>query len=340
MEYKETSAKTVDEAITKVCIELGLTSDKLDYEVVDEGSTGFLGLGARPAVIRYREKAFEMPGTEKVEEAPKKEEKSAGSFVSAEDIEARAAAAAQRDKELGITYEEKPRREARDRRDSREGRGGRDRRDRRDNRGRGGRDRRDSRGRGRNLDREIERIGGTIITEEKPYEPSQPKPQRKIAVKNDEQVEELKKTADAFLTDVFKAMSLEVSISYEYEQEDGSLSCIFDGDDMGLLIGKHGQTLDSLQYLTSLVVNKGQDEYVRVKLDTENYRSRRKDTLVNLARNIAYKVKQTRHAIALEPMNPYERRIIHAALQENEYVETYSEGEEPYRHVVVTLKKH
>ena len=130
-----------------------------------------------------------------------------------------------------------------------------------------------------------------------------------------------------------------MEITIAYNKENGNLEIDFAGDDMGILIGKRGQTLDSLQYLTSLVVNKNQNAYVRVKLDTENYRSRRKDTLENLAKNIAFKVKKTRKPVSLEPMNPYERRIIHSALQSNKFVETYSEGNEPYRHVVVTLKK-
>jgi len=125
----------------------------------------------------------------------------------------------------------------------------------------------------------------------------------------------------------------------EYNREFGSLDIDFSGEDMGILIGKRGQTLDSLQYLVSLVVNRDQKDYVRVKLDTENYRKRRKETLENLAKNIAYKVRRSRKPVSLEPMNPYERRIIHSALQNNKYVETYSEGNEPYRHVVVTLKK-
>ncbi len=134
-------------------------------------------------------------------------------------------------------------------------------------------------------------------------------------------------------------MDLPVNITMDYEQETGSLSIDFEGPDMGILIGKRGQTLDSLQYLASLVVNKNQEHYVRVKLDTENYRKRRKETLENLAKNIAYKVRRTRRSVSLEAMNPYERRIIHSALQGNKYVETYSEGNEPYRHVIVAPKK-
>ena len=157
--------------------------------------------------------------------------------------------------------------------------------------------------------------------------------------KTDEEIVTMKASAQKFLAGVFQAMELPVDIHMEYNQELGSLDIDFSGDDMGILIGKRGQTLDSLQYLVSLVVNRDQKDYVRVKLDTENYRKRRKETLENLAKNIAYKVRRSRKTVSLEPMNPYERRIIHSALQNNKYVETYSEGNEPYRHVVVTLKK-
>ena len=156
-----------------------------------------------------------------------------------------------------------------------------------------------------------------------------------------EQIAEMENRAVVFLRDVFASMDLgEVEITAKYNTEDGSMDVDFEGEDMGVLIGKRGQTLDSLQYLTSLVVNKGNDDYIRVKLDTEDYRRRRKETLENLARGIAYKVKKTRRPVVLEPMNPYERRIIHSSLQGNKFVETISEGEEPYRHVVVKLKKY
>lgn len=334
MDYREISAKSVDEAITKACIELSITSDKLDYEVISEGSNGFLGIGSKPAVIRYREKAAEQPKV--IEDVISTEEKK---IVTADDIEARAAAAAQRDKELGITPVERDEsqvhgsKNAYGKKNDRRRDGSKNRGDR--NRDRNSRGRRDN----RHASGDVSRIGGTILTEEKPHEPSVPKPQRKVTPRTEEQVEAIKTKAQDFLNGVFKSMNLNVTIMMEYDQEEGALNCLFDGGDMGILIGKHGQTLDSLQYLTSLVVNKDESEYVRVKLDTEDYRSRRKEALVNLSRNIAYKVKQTRHAIALEPMNPYERRIIHSALQNNKDVETYSEGEEPYRHVVVTLKK-
>ena len=389
MDYKEITAKTVDEAITKACIELGITSDKLDYEVVSEGSSGFLGIGSKDAKIRFREKAMEMPASVREDTAPSKADTYVkdrdGQLVTAEDIEARAAAAALRDKELGITYPEKPERRSGDRFDRSHSRSDRDRSDRKysdrnrsdrdhsdrnhsdregsdsdsaesSERSRGGytggygsygkkdsgrrRDRRSDKGGDRRHGRDEHISEGTVIEFEKPHEPSVPKPERKITPKTDEQVAAMKTAAEGFLTSVFASMNMSVEKTMEYDQEEGSLNISLSGDDMGILIGKRGQTLDSLQYLTSLVINKDQADYVRVKLDTEDYRKRRKDTLENLSRNIAYKVKHTRKAVALEPMNPYERRIIHAALQNSPDVETYSEGEEPYRHVVVTVKKH
>lgn len=207
MEYIEVSAKTVNDAITEACQKLGVTSDKLDYQVIEEGSNGFLGIGAKPAVI-------------------------------------------------------------------------------------------------------------------------------KAAVKCS-----LEDNAKAFLNDVFEAMKLNVVISVKYDEAQRAMDIDLSGDEMGVLIGKRGQTLDSLQYLVSLVINKDAEDYIRVKVDTENYRQRRKDTLENLAKNISYKVKRTKRAVSLEPMNPYERRIIHSALQNDKYVSTHSEGEEPFRRVVVTLKK-
>lgn len=201
------SAKTVDEAVTKALIELGTTSDKLEYEVIEKGSAGFLGIGAKPAIIHARKK------------------------------------------------------------------------------------------------------------------------------------ESIQDNAVDFLAQIFEAMKMEVEITAAFNEEEKELSINLEGDDMGILIGKRGQTLDSLQYLVSLIVNKNSDGYLRVKLDTENYREKRKKTLETLAKNIAYKVKRTKRPVSLEPMNPYERRIIHAALQNDKYVLTRSEGEEPFRHVVIALKK-
>ena len=159
----------------------------------------------------------------------------------------------------------------------------------------------------------------------------------KKAVKINE--EAVKKAAKEFLNQVFGAMGMQVSIETAYNSSDRELLVSMEGDDMGILIGKRGQTLDSLQYLVSLVVNKETEGYLRVKLDTENYRERRKETLETLAKNISYKVKRTKHPVSLEPMNPYERRIIHSALQNDKYVTTRSEGEDPFRHVVISLKK-
>ena len=207
MEFIEISAKNVDDAITQATVQLGITSDQLEYEVLGKGSTGFLGIGSKNAVIKARKK-FSI----------------------------------------------------------------------------------------------------------------------------DENVVE-------FLSSIFDAMKMEVEILVAVNEEEHIIEVELKGDDMGILIGKRGQTLDSLQYLTNLAINKHSDEYYKVKIDTEDYRKRRKETLENLAKNIAYKVKRTKRPVSLEPMNPFERRIIHSALQNDRYVTTHSEGDEPYRHVVVTLKK-
>ena len=209
MEFMEFSAKTVNDAVTEACKHFTVPSDKLEYEVIEEGSTGFLGFNSKPAVIKAR-----------------------------------------------------------------------------------------------------------IIEE-------------KLSVEDQ---------AKKFLQDVFQAMNMVVVIDAKFDEKKTYYKTELTKE-MGVLIGKRGQTLDSLQYLISLVVNKGTDEYIRVKVDTENYRQRRKETLENLAKNISYRVKRTKRPVSLEPMNPYERRIIHSALQNDRFVTTHSEGEEPYRRVVVTLKR-
>ena len=276
MEFLEVSAKTVDEAITKACIDLGQSSDQLEIQVISEGSTGFLGIGSKPAVIQVRKKETEAPAEEKKPEAreipaePKEEPK-------------KAPAKPQEKKEQ---KKEQP-----------------------------------------------------AIVEDEEERPAFQEKKEEIPERTNEEIVMMKAAASQFLESVFKAMDLPVDITMGYEQETGSLNIDFAGEDMGILIGKRGQTLDSLQYLVSLVVNKDQKDYVRVKLDTEDYRKRRKDTLENLAKNIASKVRRTQKPVALEAMNPYERRIIHSALQGNRSVETYSEGNEPYRHVVVVPKK-
>lgn len=152
-------------------------------------------------------------------------------------------------------------------------------------------------------------------------------------------VDSVKELAKEFLDEVFQAMNLDVTIDMEFDEKQNFLNIDLKGPEMGIIIGKRGQTLDSVQYLTNLAVNRKADSYVKVKIDTEDYRRRRKDTLENFANNIAHKVKRTGKSVSLEAMNPYERRIIHAALANNHFVDTHSEGEEPYRHVVVTLKK-
>lgn len=325
MEFREITAKTVDEAITKACLEFGISSDNLEIEVVREGTSGFFGIGSKPAIIRVRRKAEEEEFNileelkkeeqkkEAVRKEPKKEprkdiKKEPKKELKKENKEPRKEAVKEPKKEVKKDAPKPPKKE-------------------------------------NNKPAEKEVIKETVkepAVKEAPVKKEQKqevkKEEKKPVVRTDEQVAAMKKDAEKFLAGVFKAMELPVDIQIVYDKENDSLDINFDGEDMGILIGKRGQTLDSLQYLTSLVVNKEQENYVRVKLDTENYRSRRKDTLENLAKNIAFKVRKTRKAVVLEPMNPYERRIIHSALQGNKYVETYSEGNEPYRHVVVVYK--
>ena len=281
----------------------------------------------KPVKNTEERKAEAFEKKEASAEAAKKAEskKSVGGIVTADEIEKRAAAAAARAKAEGIDLSDNSENEERPKK--------RDRRDRRDRRNR--RDRGEKKGRKFN-----ERVeSAPVEVPEKQHKPSQPKPDRVVLPKTEEEVAEMKEKARTFLENIFRCMGINVELTMEYDQKEGCLGCTFSGDEMGILIGKRGQTLDSLQYLTSLVINKNKNDYTRVKLDTEDYRARRADTLENLSRNIAYKVKRTRRPVALEPMNPYERRIIHSSLQGNRYVETYSEGEEPYRHVVVAPKR-
>jgi spoIIIJ-associated protein len=270
MEYITVSAKTVDDAITEALIQLGVTSDKLDYEVIEKGSAGFLGIGMKQAVIKARKKEEpkEEPVAEEVKEEPKKE-------------------IVKKHKESKKEHK-----------------------------------------------KEFKKEKAEETKEEKAEvkEPEQKK-ESELAKVNDETVAACVK----FVSDVLNAMGMKDAKVTSKIDEEGALSIDVEGSNMGILIGKRGQTLDSLQYLTNRVANKMQEGYVRVKLDTEDYRRRRKETLENLAKNIASKVKRTRRAVSLEPMNPYERRIIHSALQADPAVSTHSEGEEPYRRVVVTL---
>ena len=285
MEFKEFSAKTVDEAITKACLDFETSSENLEIQVLFEGSSGFLGFGAKPARVNVRRKEVSLPEEPVIKEAvPVKEE--------------RKEEAKEERKETKREFKSEPKKEPK-----------------------------------REPKKEVRRT-------EAPKEEVKPQhEERKVVERTEEEITAVKADAEKFLNGVFKAMELEVEIKMEYKSAEGNLEIEFLGEDMGILIGKRGQTLDSLQYLTSLVVNKGRQGYIRVKLDTEGYRNRRKETLENLAKSIAYKVRKTRKPVSLEPMNPYERRIIHSALQGNRYVETYSEGNETYRHVVVKLKK-
>ena len=165
-----------------------------------------------------------------------------------------------------------------------------------------------------------------------------PEKQERVIV-NPDNIDTILEETKKFLNDVFAAMKIETEVAITFDKEKNDVNIELSGDEMGVLIGKRGNTLDSLQYLTSLYCNKLSNQYLRVKMDTENYRARRKQTLEHLAKNIAYKVKKTKRPVYLEPMNPYERRIIHSALQNDRFVTTKSEGEEPYRKVVVILKK-
>lgn len=259
---KTFTAVSLEDAITAATMELGITSDKLAYEVIDKGSRGFLGIGSRQTIIEAwvkTEEDIKAAEVKKTEAAPaadvKKEEP----------------------KKAEVKAEAAP----------------------------------------------------------KKAEPVKAEEKVKTTENDAAHFEDGKK----FLLDVFDKMGMKVNIEYSYNEEDNSLEMNLSGDEMGVLIGKRGQTLDSLQYLTSLVVNRSGEHYIRVKLDTENYRERRKETLEALAKNIAYKVRRTKRSVSLEPMNPYERRIIHSALQSDNFVMTKSEGEEPYRHVVVFYKR-
>ena len=317
-DYREFSAKTVDDCITDACMTFSVTSDRLDYEVVEEGSSGFIGIGAKNAVIKARVKEESFTEIEEkraeetaVEKAAAKEEK--------EKKEAEKAAAKEAEKKANEERVNKLREmnvlEEHDEEEIRANKK-RDREERDAKRGRGRRD--------FSKKREEE-----VVVESKPSKPVKP-------VSEEDQTR-LIAEAEKFLTDLFAAMKIETKITCTFDSE-YTLNVELEGEEMGLLIGKRGQTLDSVQYLTSLVVNKGMEDYVRVKVDIEDYRKRRKDTLEKLAKNIAFKVKRNRRPVTLEPMNPYERRIIHSALQNDRYVTTHSEGEEPYRKVVVTLK--
>ena len=260
-------AKTVEEAITNATVTLGITSDELGYDVIEKGSTGFLGLNSKNAIIEVWKKADEE--AIRAEEEKKREE------------EAKKAAELEASK----------------------------------------------------VEEEASKVES--VDEASESESTETKSGRKKYVVDEKAADEAK----AFLTELFDAMKLQVNIDINVNEKDSVLEIELSGPEMGVIIGKRGQTLDSVQYLTSLAVNRKVENHTRIKIDTEDYRNRRKATLENLAKNTAYKAKRNKSAVSLEAMNPYERRIIHSALQNDKYVTTHSEGEEPYRHVVVVPKK-
>lgn len=321
-DFIQFSAKTKSEAITKACIELGTSSDQLEIQVITEGSSGFFGIGSKPAIIKVRkvQSVSEDVEIEKIVESVKldfiKEEKKRETPKPAPKAEPVKEPKETKEPSQPKEVKEKPQKPQREKHQK------------------------DRPAKEKPVKENKEPKEKAV--KEKPVKEKPAKVSKPVEILTDPaEIKEIEERAIVFLRDVFASMNLgEVEITSKYNTADGCLEVDFEGEDMGILIGKRGQTLDSLQYLTSLVVNKGKVNYIRVKLDTEDYRRRRKETLENLARGIAYKVKKTRKAVVLEPMNPYERRIIHSALQGNKFVETVSEGEEPYRHVVVKLKRY
>ena len=332
--YIKISAKSVEDAILEASIQFGTTRENIDYRVIEHETKGFLGLGAKKAVIEARKKvsfdedniikevfseksdstkktaAKKKPAKkekkpEKAERAEKTErtDKPVKEEKAGKEKDKKAAKAVKEEKAVKVDKPEKAEKAERPEKAAKAEKADRPEKTEKKEK--------------------AEKPEKAEKTERTPREPADP--------------EVAKARADQFLTDVFAAMDLEVEKNITFEND--VLSIELSGDEMGVLIGKRGQTLDSIQYLTSLIVNKGKAAYVRVKVDTENYRERRRATLENLAKNIAFKVKKTRRSVYLEPMNPYERRIIHSALQSDPYVTTHSEGEEPLRKVVVTLKK-
>lgn len=294
-EYMEFSAKTVDEAITKALLELSISSDRLEYEIIDKGSNGILGIFSRPAVIRAvkpiqdeDEFLLEMPKKKEAAKTPEREAYKAPVKTQSKTAYEKAAPRAQKPQ-----VKEQPERKPVEKKPA-----------------------------------------------DKPVSKPVPAPTFASVITKpaDEATLALLNRVEKFLGEMFDAMHMAVTIETGYDEAEKTIIVNLSGSEMGVLIGKRGQTLDSIQYLASLVVNKGEEEYIRVKVDTENYRERRKETLETLARNISFKVKRTKRPVSLEPMNPYERRVIHAALQNDKYVVTRSEGVEPYRHIVISPK--
>ncbi len=328
MDSIRVEAKTVADAVTEASIQLGTSSDNIEYTVISEGSRGFFGIGGKKAVIDAKkkftdddlmkevfgssdkpEKAKREPKKEVRKEEVRKETKNDFKKDFKKEFKKEVRTETPQKKEAAPEMAAEPKKE-----------------ERREPKKEFTREKREFRESSKEKKPEAETASAPEQAETEPKTPRVPA-----------DPEEAKRRAVDFLKEMFRVMEMNVEIRAEFAED--TLSVEIEGEDMGLLIGKRGQTLDSLQYLTSLVVNKGKASYVRVKLDTEDYRSRRKATLENLAKNIAMKVKKTRRPVFLEPMNPYERRIIHSALQNDPYVTTHSEGDEPNRRVVVTPKK-
>ncbi|MBQ7050264.1 MAG: Jag N-terminal domain-containing protein [Firmicutes bacterium] len=333
------TAKTLDEAITNALLQLGASSDQVNIEVLEEGSKGFMGLFGKSFKVRATLKDGEEPVVEASEPISNVKVTDAAEEVAAkEEVVKEESAPMQPIEAVTVTGEkvviddtiEKRLREANS---AREAKGGNreERRDRREGRRDDRRDRRRDDRRDRRENRE-ERLENR--EEEAQAKPAFETPVYEIPA----DAEEVQAKVKAFLTELLGAMGIQVAIETRFSPE-GIMEVSIDGEGMGVIIGKRGATLDSLQYLATLVVNKGRADHVRLKLDTEGYRARRQETLEKLAINLAKKVKRTGHRVVLEPMNPYERRIIHSVLQADRAVETHSDGEEPYRKVIISPKR-
>ena len=280
MDFREFSGKTVDDAIIEAATTLGIASSELEIEVVNKGSSGFLGLGSKPAVVKARPKKEVSDEIDEILSTAKKPGK--------KNKPAKKAESKNNDSEKSVKTEA-PKTEAKE-------------------------------------SNETAEKSDVKTDDQENLEPAEI---------DDSIIDETR----VYLEKLFDAMEMEAKIDITLDKMTRTMNIDVEGPEMGIIIGKRGQTLDSLQYLISLYVNKKSDTYIRIKLDTENYRERRRETLENLAKNIAFKVKKSRRPFALEPMNPYERRIIHSTLQGDKYVSTRSEGEEPYRKVVVFPKR-
>lgn len=318
-EYIRITAKTVEDAIIEASIQLGTSSDNVEYRIIERETRGFLGIGAKKAVIEAKKKKTDE---DIINEVFGENGKTARKETKKYDREKKVPKEPRKpEKESGNLEKEIRRPEKENKKPERDQK----------------KPEREKKNPERNLKKEPEKERPELSEFDEAAEEFFNEENQSRLPKTPVDPKEAEERAEKFLKEMFDAMGMQVVIKAEYS--DNTLSVDLSGDDMGVLIGKRGQTLDSIQYLVSLVVNKGKSSYIRVKVDTENYRNRRKATLENLAKNIAYKVKKTRRSVYLEPMNPYERRIIHSALQNDPYVTTHSEGEEPCRKVVVTLKK-